>query len=216
MAICAGARRWRWWSALLARAQGGRRVRAAGSGVSGASGWRTCSTTRGRAVVLTQARWRGALRARRGARCCSTLDADGARGASRDESAAAAASRRRDLAYVIYTSGSTGQPKGVMIEHRARGEPAAWMQQRRTRLDAERPGAAVDAVRLRRRRCWELFGPLLTAARLVIVRGRGARTPRDLAELIGGAAGDDAARRRAVDRWQRCSARRRSARRALR
>ena len=27
-----------------------------------------------------------------------------------------------DLAYVIFTSGSTGQPKGVMIDHRGRGQ----------------------------------------------------------------------------------------------
>ena len=54
-----------------------------------------------------------------------------------------------DLAYVIYTSGSTGKPKGAMNEHRAVCNRLLWMQDD-LRADGVGPGAAEDAVQLRR------------------------------------------------------------------
>ena len=54
-----------------------------------------------------------------------------------------------DLAYVIYTSGSTGTPKGVMNAHRGDPQPAA-VDAGRLRARPGRPGAAEDAVQLRR------------------------------------------------------------------
>ena len=94
------------------RAEGGRRVRSAGSGVSG------------RPLAVHDRRL-GDARDPHAARSASAL-------AGRPEKVLVEASDRAghavaakpvrvepaNLAYVIYTSGSTGRPKGVMIEHR--------------------------------------------------------------------------------------------------
>jgi len=72
-----------------------------------------------------------------------------------------------DLAYIIYTSGSTGVPKGVAGSHRAAINRFEWMWKtypfsadetccQKTAL------GFVDSV-------WEIFGPLLSGNRAVIV-----------------------------------------------
>jgi amino acid adenylation domain-containing protein len=71
-----------------------------------------------------------------------------------------------NLAYVIYTSGSTGRPKGVMVEHRAIVNQLCWMQR-------TFPLSAQDCVVQKYSFCfdvslWEIFGPLMAGARLVL------------------------------------------------
>lgn len=71
-----------------------------------------------------------------------------------------------NLAYVIYTSGSTGLPKGVMVEHRAVVNQLLWMQ-RAFPLDdrdavIQKYSFSFDVS------IWEIFGPLIAGARLVI------------------------------------------------
>jgi amino acid adenylation domain-containing protein len=88
----------------------------------------------------------------------------------------------RSLAYVIYTSGSTGQPKGVMIEHRSvlrliertRGlfaftDADVWTLFHSMSFDVS---------------VFEMWGALLTGARLVVVPTPVLRVPEQLAALV--------------------------------
>jgi amino acid adenylation domain-containing protein len=72
------------------------------------------------------------------------------------------------LAYVIYTSGSTGQPKGVAVSHRAIGNRIAWSQQADPLNDNDRvlqvASMSFDIA------FWELIGPLLYGATVVLAR----------------------------------------------
>jgi amino acid adenylation domain-containing protein len=81
----------------------------------------------------------------------------------------------RTLAYVIYTSGSTGRPKGVMVEHRnvlrlfertrqifGFDETDVWTLFHSMSFDFS---------------VWEMWGALLTGARLVVVPAAIARAP---------------------------------------
>lgn len=92
----------------------------------------------------------------------------------------------QNLAYVIYTSGSTGNPKGVMVEHR-----------NVTRF----LGAFDDCHHVGPDNTWalfhsfafdvsvvELWGALLSGARLAIVSYATSRFPRDLCTLLSGEA----------------------------
>lgn len=70
------------------------------------------------------------------------------------------------LAYVIYTSGSTGRPKGAMIHHRAIVNHLLWMQR-------TWPLCADDVVLQKTSTSfdpsiWEIWGPLLSGARVVM------------------------------------------------
>jgi amino acid adenylation domain-containing protein len=72
------------------------------------------------------------------------------------------------LAYVIYTSGSTGKPKGVAVSHRAIGNRLLWSQT----VD---PLSADDRVLQVASMSfdiafWELVGPLLHGAAVVLAR----------------------------------------------
>ncbi len=87
-----------------------------------------------------------------------------------------------NLAYTIYTSGSTGQPKGVQISHRAlvnfltsmRDEPGITAAD--TLLSVTTLSFDIAAL--------ELYLPLVTGARLVIVSRETAVDGRDLARTI--------------------------------
>jgi amino acid adenylation domain-containing protein len=79
----------------------------------------------------------------------------------------AATASAHNLAYVIYTSGSTGTPKGVLGSHQGAVNRFHWMW---NKYRFERDEACcqktslnfVDSV-------WEIFGPLLTGVRNVII-----------------------------------------------
>ncbi|HEU4454055.1 MAG TPA: amino acid adenylation domain-containing protein, partial [Longimicrobium sp.] len=85
-------------------------------------------------------------------------------------------------AYVIYTSGSTGLPKGAANAHRAVMNRLRWGQ--------EEFGLAPGEVVLQKTpfsfdvSVPELFGPLMSGARLVLARPEGHRDPAYLAGVI--------------------------------
>jgi amino acid adenylation domain-containing protein len=86
------------------------------------------------------------------------------------------------LAYVIYTSGSTGKPKGAMNSHRGVCNRLLWMRDtyRLTESDRvlQKTPVSFDVS------VWELFGTLLTGARLVIARPEGHKDSAYLADLV--------------------------------
>ncbi|HEY0172177.1 MAG TPA: amino acid adenylation domain-containing protein, partial [Pyrinomonadaceae bacterium] len=87
-----------------------------------------------------------------------------------------------NLAYVIYTSGSTGKPKGTMCTHRGICNRLLWMREE-YRLDAServmlKTPYSFDVS------LWELFGPPMLGARMVIARPDGHHDNAYLARLI--------------------------------
>jgi amino acid adenylation domain-containing protein len=95
-----------------------------------------------------------------------------------------ARARPGHLAYIIYTSGSTGAPKGVMVEHAGLCNQLLWR---------------LDVTSLRPADCllhtipfffdpslWQLFGPLLAGARVVIAREHECMDPAAVAGLVAG------------------------------
>jgi len=87
-----------------------------------------------------------------------------------------------NLAYVIYTSGSTGIPKGVMVPHR---NVAALVDALLPRLEVKEGDVwtlfhslAFDFS------VWEIWGALLSGAKLVIVPEEIAASPVEFAELL--------------------------------
>ncbi|HEU0076852.1 MAG TPA: amino acid adenylation domain-containing protein, partial [Longimicrobiaceae bacterium] len=87
------------------------------------------------------------------------------------------------LAYVIYTSGSTGRPKGVMVEHRSLVNHTAWQAAafgigaRDTVL--QRTSISFDAS------VWELWTPLATGARMLLLSSAAAKDPEAIGRVIG-------------------------------
>ncbi|HYH79872.1 MAG TPA: amino acid adenylation domain-containing protein, partial [Longimicrobium sp.] len=87
------------------------------------------------------------------------------------------------LAYVIYTSGSTGRPKGVMVEHRSLVNHTAWQAAafgigaRDTVL--QRTSISFDAS------VWELWTPLATGARMLLLSSDTAKDPDAIGRVIG-------------------------------
>jgi amino acid adenylation domain-containing protein len=88
----------------------------------------------------------------------------------------------RHLAYVIYTSGSTGAPKGVLIEHRGLTNRLVWMQDafglNSNSIVLQKTSFGFDVS------VWELFAPLLTGARVVMIRQGGDRDPAYLIAVM--------------------------------
>jgi amino acid adenylation domain-containing protein len=85
-------------------------------------------------------------------------------------------------AYVIYTSGSTGRPKGVLVSQRSIVNRLVWMRDRYRmgpgdRILQKTPTVFDVSV-------WELFGPLIAGAALVLARPGGHRDPAYVADLI--------------------------------
>ncbi|MCX5193515.1 amino acid adenylation domain-containing protein [Streptomyces sp. NBC_00249] len=85
-------------------------------------------------------------------------------------------------AYIIYTSGSTGRPKGVVVPHRnvvallsattedfRLGPDDTWTLFHSSAFDFS---------------VWEIWGPLLTGARLVVVPYWVSRSPEEFRELL--------------------------------
>ncbi|MET7772117.1 amino acid adenylation domain-containing protein, partial [Nocardia sp. NPDC005366] len=85
------------------------------------------------------------------------------------------------LAYVIYTSGSTGRPKGVAITHRS---AATYL----VNSCAEAGIRAEDVWTFFHSYAfdysiWEIFGPLVTGGRIVVVDSRTTRSPDEVVRL---------------------------------
>ncbi|MEU0243399.1 amino acid adenylation domain-containing protein [Streptomyces sp. NPDC006235] len=87
------------------------------------------------------------------------------------------------LAYVIFTSGSTGRPKGAMIRHEAISERLLWQVN-------EILGFGHDDASLFKAPLSfdisinEIFLPLVSGARLVVLRPGGERDPHHLLSVI--------------------------------
>ena len=87
-----------------------------------------------------------------------------------------------NLAYVIYTSGSTGVPKGVMVEHRHVTQFLTafheWFDVGPTTVWAQFHSFSFDVSVV------ELWGALLSGARLVMISYATSRFPTDLYTLL--------------------------------
>ncbi|MEW1612958.1 MULTISPECIES: amino acid adenylation domain-containing protein [unclassified Streptomyces] len=94
-----------------------------------------------------------------------------------------AAVRPSSLAYVIFTSGSTGRPKGAMIRHEAISERLLWQRDEILRFghdDASLFKAPLSFdISIN-----EIFLPLVSGGRLVILRPGGERDPHHLLSVI--------------------------------
>jgi amino acid adenylation domain-containing protein len=92
------------------------------------------------------------------------------------------ASADDDLAYLMYTSGSTGKPKGVMVTHRnvirLLEQTEAWFHFGTHDVWTMFHSIAFDFS------VWEIWGPLLTGGRLVVVPFAVSRSPREFYELL--------------------------------
>jgi amino acid adenylation domain-containing protein/non-ribosomal peptide synthase protein (TIGR01720 family) len=87
------------------------------------------------------------------------------------------------LAYVIFTSGSTGRPKGAMIRHEAISERLLWQ------VDEILGFGHDDASLFKAPLSFdisinEIFLPLVSGARLVVLRPGGERDPHHLLSVI--------------------------------
>ena len=79
--------------------------------------------------------------------------------------------RADNPAYVIYTSGSTGRPKGVVISHRGAVNTLLW---RLEDFDLEPDDAIFQNIAFTfDPSIWQIFGALLSGARLVLARPGG-------------------------------------------
>ena len=132
------------------------------------------------AVMLTQ----GPLLDRFGGLAIPALDlvGDAAAWAHRPEGDPDPATGPEHLAYVIYTSGSTGRPKGVANVHRNLVNRLAWMQDA-WRLDPsdtvlQKTTLSFDAF------AREIFWPLASGARVLVMAPEGHRDPAALVEVI--------------------------------
>ncbi|MBS1799357.1 MAG: amino acid adenylation domain-containing protein [Acidobacteria bacterium] len=91
-------------------------------------------------------------------------------------------SKPDDLAYVMFTSGSTGKPKGVLVSHRnvvrLLSETEAWFHFNETDVWTMFHSFAFDFS------VWEIWGPLTTGGKLVIVPFATSRSPEDFYALL--------------------------------
>jgi amino acid adenylation domain-containing protein len=131
------------------------------------------------AVVLTQARLVDRLPACRVP--VLRLDAERDALAGNTPHNPANATTADNLAYVIYTSGSTGTPKGVAIPHRAVNRLVSntnYVTLRPSDVVAQASNYSFDAV------TFEVWGALLSGARLVVVETDVVLSPPKLAAAI--------------------------------
>ena len=132
------------------------------------------------AVVLTQASLRAQLPATSAAVVC--VDSDAALISTHTRENLGVRIEPSQLAYVIYTSGSTGRPKGVQVTHdnvgRLLDATAQWFQFGPEDVWSLFHSFAFDFS------VWELWGPLLTGGRVVVVPYVVSRSPDAFLELL--------------------------------
>jgi non-ribosomal peptide synthetase component F len=88
---------------------------------------------------------------------------------------------RESLAYIIYTSGSTGEPRGVMVEQGAVADLVLntdYVQLGPSDVVGHVSNTAFDAA------TWEMWGALLTGARLVCIEREEALSPQRLGKVL--------------------------------
>jgi amino acid adenylation domain-containing protein/non-ribosomal peptide synthase protein (TIGR01720 family) len=109
------------------------------------------------------------------------LDRDGDEVSAESDANPGSGAGGDSLAYVIYTSGSTGIPKGVAIPHRAVNRLVIhtdYVQLEPGDRVAQASNASFDAA------TFEIWGALLTGARLIGISREVTLSPRDLAEEL--------------------------------
>ena len=131
-------------------------------------------------ILLTQAALAGDLSGYNGKTVC--IDSDWERISTQSDVDPKALSGADHLAYVIYTSGSTGRPKGVQIPHRALVNFLCSMQ-REPGLSSEDTVLSVTTI------SFDIFGlelflPLITGAKVVLVERDDAADGARLIELL--------------------------------
>ena len=87
-----------------------------------------------------------------------------------------------NLAYLIYTSGSSGTPKGVMVTHRAICNHLQW-RQRVYPLTADDRFLHKASINFDIS-VWEIFGPLIAGAQLILARPHGQQDSEYLVHLM--------------------------------
>jgi amino acid adenylation domain-containing protein len=89
---------------------------------------------------------------------------------------------RNEIAYVMYTSGSTGKPKGVLVTDqnviRLLDQTKPWFHFNEADVWTMFHSFAFDFS------VWEIWGPLLTGGKLVIVPFAVSRSPEDFYALL--------------------------------
>ncbi|WP_437997980.1 amino acid adenylation domain-containing protein [Sorangium sp. So ce185] len=134
----------------------------------------------GARVVVTQARWAGALDAPGRTSLC--LDRDAAALAAEAAEPLGATARPENLAYLIYTSGSTGRPKGVAVEHR---QLVNYVHAVLARLPlAEGAGLALVSTVAADLGHTSLFGALCSGRTLHVLSGDRTFDPDRMAEYM--------------------------------
>ncbi|WP_222844271.1 non-ribosomal peptide synthetase [Aldersonia kunmingensis] len=111
-----------------------------------------------------------------------TLDVSAVSGEPISASERTARLRPEHVAYVIYTSGSTGRPKGVAVAHRNVVELLAGTDELYG-FGAEDVWTMFHSIAFDFS-VWELWGPLLTGGRLVVVDYFTSRSPAQFLELV--------------------------------
>ncbi len=91
---------------------------------------------------------------------------------------------KNNLAYVIFTSGSTGNPKGVMMEHEAVINRLLWMADN-YHID-HRDVILQKTVFTFDVSVWELFLPLITGAKMVLLKQGDEKNPVTILDAITG------------------------------
>ncbi|MET0621646.1 MAG: amino acid adenylation domain-containing protein [Pyrinomonadaceae bacterium] len=135
-------------------------------------------------VLLTQSSLSEKFSEYWGYTICLDAEQEEAEGAGVEESgevSGARAAGAENLAYVIYTSGSTGQPKGVAVPHRAvhnlvRGTNYVRLEE--SDVVAQVSNGSFDAA------TFEIWGALLSGARLVIIDKDVALSPGEFAAQL--------------------------------